>query len=64
MTEDPLSKNAFHFTVKMFVHCRPLKTKKKLHSTAFLSLKNGNPVHRTTIHGKSSTTKVCKNLIL
>lgn len=48
--------------LKIFVHCRPLKTKKKLHSTASLNLKNGKAVHRTIIHGKSSTIKVCRKL--
>lgn len=51
-----------HFTVKTLVSIRSLKTKKKFHSIAFLNMKNGKTVPRTTIHGKSSTIKVCGKL--
>lgn len=47
-------------TINTFIHYRPPKTKKKLHSIASLSLRNGKTVHRTTTRGKSSTTKVCR----
>lgn len=53
-----------HFTVKTLVSCRSLKTKTKFHSIAFLNMKNGKTRPTTTIHGKSSTIKVCGKLNL
>ena len=43
----------------VFFYLRCLKTNKKWHSIAFLSLKNGRVLHQIIKNGKSSITKVC-----